>query len=224
MHRLTSPGSRARKGARACCAAALAACLLASSPCAADVYSGRSVEGTPSFTDAPTQPGYSVLFREAPPVLPWRDVAEREAERHGLDPRLVRAVIYVESGEDPRAVSPKGAQGLMQLMPGTAEELGVGNPFRPRENIQGGVSYLAAMLQRFGGNVELALAAYNAGPGAVQRHGGIPPYPETQRYVKKVLDVYRRQGGEARSEAGSDAGVDTPAPDRHNPDPTPGRE
>jgi soluble lytic murein transglycosylase len=190
----------------------------------ADVYSGRSAEGIPTYTDVPTEPGFSVLFREDPPVLPWRDVAAREAERHGLDPRLVRAVIYVESGEDPRAVSPKGAQGLMQLMPRTAEELGVGNPFRPRENIQGGVSYLAAMLQRFGGNVELALAAYNAGPGAVQRHGGVPPYPETQRYVKKVLDVYRRQGGDVGRQAGSDAGVDTPPPDRHNPDPTPGRE
>lgn len=202
----------------------LAAWLLAAGHAGADVYTGRSAEGTPSFTDAPTRPGYSVLFREAPTVLPWRDVAAREARRHGLDPRLVRAVIYVESGEDPRAVSPKGAQGLMQLMPGTAGDLGVGNPFRPRENIQGGVSYLAALLQRFGGNVELALAAYNAGPGAVERHGGIPPYPETQRYVKRVLDVYRRQGGQAGSQAGGDEGVDTPAPDRHNPDPTPGRE
>jgi len=156
-------------------------------------------------------PDYSVIIREAPPILPWRDVAEREAERYGLDPRLVRAVIYVESAENPRAVSPKGAQGLMQLMPGTAEELGVDNAFRPRENIQGGVGYLATLLQRFDGDLELALAAYNAGPGAVQKYGGIPPYKETQAYVKKVLDVYRRQGG--------DAGVDTERPPGHNPHP-----
>jgi len=162
----------------------------------ADVYVHRGSDGSVSYTDAPTGSDFTVVIREAPPILPWRDVAEREAARYGLDPRLVRAVIYVESGEDPRAVSPKGAQGLMQLMPGTAEELGVSNAFRPRENIQGGVGYLASLLQRFKGNVELALAAYNAGPGAVDRYGGIPPYPETRAYVKKVLDVYRRQGGE----------------------------
>ncbi|MFU8857010.1 MAG: lytic transglycosylase domain-containing protein [Deferrisomatales bacterium] len=193
---------------------------LVSGGVAADIYSARRPDGSVSFTDTPTAPEYSVVIRETPPVLPWRDVAEREAGRHGLDPRLVRAVIYVESGENPRAVSPKGAQGLMQLMPGTADELGVGNPFRPRENIQGGVSYLASMLQRFGGDLELALAAYNAGPGAVQRHGGIPPYPETQRYVKKVLEVYRRQGGET----GGAAGVDTGNLPMDNPDPTAGRE
>jgi soluble lytic murein transglycosylase-like protein len=196
--------------------AAAVLALAAAGPAGADIYSSRGPDGSFSFTDTPTAPEYSVVIRETPPVLPWRDVAEREARRHGLDPRLVRAVIYVESGENPRAVSPKGAQGLMQLMPGTADELGVGNAFRPRENIQGGVSYLASMLQRFGGDVELALAAYNAGPGAVQKHGGIPPFPETRAYVKKVLDVYRRQGAEA--------GVDTPGAAVHNSVPTPGRE
>jgi soluble lytic murein transglycosylase len=182
----------------------------------ADIYASQGADGSVSYTDTPTAPDYTVIIRETPPVLPWRDVAAREAERYGLDPRLVRAVIYVESGEDPRAVSPKGAQGLMQLMPGTADELGVGNAFRPRENIQGGVGYLASLLQRFGGNLELALAAYNAGAGAVQKYGGIPPYPETQAYVRKVLEVYRRQGGEA--------GVDTRGSPGHNPHPKPGRE
>lgn len=201
------------------CAATVVA-LAAAGPVVADIYSARRPDGSVSFTDTPTAPEYSVVIRDTPPVLPWRDVAEREARRHGLDPRLVRAVIYVESGENPRAVSPKGAQGLMQLMPGTAEELGVGNPFRARENIQGGVSYLASMLQRFGGDIELALAAYNAGPGAVQRHGGVPPYRETQAYVKKVLDVYRRQG----DEAGAEVGVDTPGTAVHNSVPTSGRE
>ncbi|MBE0616533.1 MAG: lytic transglycosylase domain-containing protein [Proteobacteria bacterium] len=204
-----------RTSRRAALGAVLAS-LLVGGTAAGDIYAARQPDGTVSYTDSPTAPDYSVLVREAPPVLPWRDVAQHEAERYGLDPRLVRAVIYVESGEDPRAVSPKGAQGLMQLMPGTAEELGVGNAFRPRENIQGGVGYLATLLQRFAGSLELALAAYNAGPGAVQKYGGIPPYPETRAYVKKVLDVYRRQGGEV--------GVDTPGPPGHNPVPTAGRE
>jgi len=204
-----------RPSRRAVLAAGLVWSLLGGTA-AADIYAASHPDGSVSFTDSPTVPDYAVVIREAPPVLPWRDVAEREAERYGLDPRLVRAVIYVESGENPRAVSPKGAQGLMQLMPGTAEELGVGNSFRPRENIQGGVGYLSALLQRFGGRVELALAAYNAGPGAVQKYGGIPPYPETKAYVKKVLDIYRRQGGEV--------GVDTPGPPGHNPLPKTGRE
>jgi len=183
---------------------------------AGDIYSSRGPDGSVSFTDTPTAPDYTVVIRESPPILPWRDVAEREAERYGLDPRLVRAVIYVESGEDPRAVSPKGAQGLMQLMPGTAEELGVGNAFRPRENIQGGVGYLASLLQQFDGKLELALAAYNAGPGAVQKYGGIPPYAETKAYVRKVMEIYRRQGG--------GAGVDTGGAPGHNSLPKTGRE
>lgn len=170
----------------------IALCL----PAWGDVYTVRESDGSVSFTDVPTTGQWDLIIREDPPVLPWRDVAEREAERYGIDPNLVRAVIYVESGENPKAVSPKGAEGLMQLMPGTAKELGVGNAFRPRENVQGGVGYLASLLQRFGGDLELALAAYNAGPGAVERHGGIPPYPETQTYVKRVLEIYRRASGE----------------------------
>jgi soluble lytic murein transglycosylase len=162
----------------------------------ADVYAQQSPDGSVRFTDAPTTADYTVIIREAPPPLPWREVAHKQAERFGLDPHLVRAVIYVESGENPRAVSPKGAEGLMQLMPETARELGVQNALRPRENIRGGVSYLASLLDRFDGRLEWALAAYNAGPGAVERHGGIPPYPETQAFVRKVLDVYRRIRGD----------------------------
>jgi len=112
----------------------------------------------------------------------------RAAESVSLPDSLLRAVVEVESGGNSQAVSPAGAQGLMQLMPGTAAELGVTNPFDPKQNLEGGARYLAQQLERFDGDIRLALAAYNAGPGAVKRHGGIPPYPETQRYVESVLE------------------------------------
>ena len=113
------------------------------------------------------------------------------AKRHKVDPRLVLAVIRVESAFEPQAVSPKGAQGLMQLMPATAGDLGVDDPFDPTANIDGGVRYLSQLLQRYRGDRVRALAAYNAGAGAVDRHRGVPPYRETRSYVRKVLDRCR---------------------------------
>ncbi len=108
------------------------------------------------------------------------------AREHDVDPALVRAVIHAESAFNEKAVSPVGAQGLMQLMPGTALEVGVENAMVAADNIRGGVTYLARMLQRFKGDTRLATAAYNAGPGAVSRYGGIPPYAETKAYVERV--------------------------------------
>lgn len=122
-----------------------------------------------------------------------RVLAAETARRHGLDPALVLAVAAVESAFQPKAVSPKGAQGLMQLMPGTAAELGVQDAFDPADNLDGGSRYLAALLAQYGGDVSKALAAYNAGAGAVKRHNGIPPYRETRDYVKKVLKRYEKE-------------------------------
>jgi soluble lytic murein transglycosylase-like protein len=108
------------------------------------------------------------------------------AARYGLDPALLKGLIRQESGFDPNAGSPAGAQGLTQLMPGTAAGLGVTDPLDPAQSIEGGAKYLSQQLERFGGDVARALAAYNAGPGAVQRFGGVPPYAETQNYVRVV--------------------------------------
>jgi len=114
------------------------------------------------------------------------------ATRHGVDPHLVLAIIDVESGGDAAAVSPAGAQGVMQIMPETARELDLDAPFDPQANIDAGVRYLRKMLQRFA-DLRLAVAAYNAGPGAVERYGGIPPYPETQTYVARVVSRIQAQ-------------------------------
>jgi soluble lytic murein transglycosylase-like protein len=115
------------------------------------------------------------------------------ARRHGLDPALVLAVASVESGFRPKAVSPKGAQGLMQLMPATATSLGVADAFDPETNLEGGSRYLAELIALYDGDLTKALAAYNAGPGAVKRHGGVPPYQETRAYVKKVMERYKKK-------------------------------
>lgn len=110
----------------------------------------------------------------------------------GVDKSLIRAVIHAESGFNPRAISPKGALGLMQLMPGTARMHGVHRALEPRENIRGGTQHLAKLLRRYGGNLVYSIAAYNAGEGAVQQFGGIPPYAETQQYVRRVLALQSR--------------------------------
>lgn len=125
----------------------------------------------------------------------YEALINQAAARYGLDPAVLHGLIQQESGFDPSATSGAGATGLTQLMPGTASSLGVANPLNPAESIEGGARYLSEMMAKFGGNTADALAAYNAGPGAVQQYGGVPPYAETESYVSKVLsnaETYRQ--------------------------------
>lgn len=176
--------------------------LAAWHPSAADVYKAVDAQGRIYFTDVPQDETAQLIIRETPlpkaskttvtyPPGSWKAYARQMADEKDIDPLLVGAVIQAESAGNPEAVSPKGAIGLMQLMPGTARELGVADPFQPHENVRGGVTYLAQMLRKFSGNVKLALAAYNAGPAAVEKYGGIPPYDETRTFVDRVLKIYR---------------------------------
>jgi soluble lytic murein transglycosylase-like protein len=115
---------------------------------------------------------------------------EEAAARHNVDPNLVRAVVKVESNFNPNAVSRKGAMGLMQLMPSTAKQLNVKNPFDPEQNVDAGVRHLKRLLESYGGDIRLTLAAYNAGAGAVARNSGVPHYAETQNYVRRITNLY----------------------------------
>jgi len=173
-------------------------------PAAADIYKYEDKEGVLHFTDAPTDHRFKVFMRDIKKDQKLRtnfrlggcvkDPKEFEpiinscALEYGVDKSLVKAVIQAESGYNPNAVSRKGAAGLMQLMPKTAEGLKVYNSLDPAENIRGGVRYLKFLLDTFKGDVALALAAYNAGLSKVAKYGGIPPYEETRNYVAKVLN------------------------------------
>ena len=144
---------------------------------------------TPSRIDAKPVPGLSSIRVALPSTLPetgYDPFIRKVADEEGLDPSLIKAVALVESGFNPRAVSPKGARGLMQLMPATARQYGVKDPHDPYQSLRAGAQHLRKLLIEFDGSVPLALAAYNAGTGAVKKYGGIPRYRETQDYVRKV--------------------------------------
>jgi hypothetical protein len=184
-------------------------------------FSNRSDNGQPVTVIYKSQSGEGFVFSDQKPMhgsfeilkyscfacnpdskINWHTISlntasyaadvKRIAREYKVDPALVRAVIHAESAFNAKAISSKGAQGLMQLMPGTASDLGVSNAFDARQNIEGGVKYLAQLLAQFDGDTRLATAAYNAGPGAVRKYDGIPPYAETKVYVERVGILFRR--------------------------------
>lgn len=165
--------------------------------CARIVALGGSAPAPIDIPDFSSSESFAqTVFRLATPrSTSPRSIVHDAAIDAGIDPAIAEAVAEQESGFDPNAVSAVGAQGLMQLMPSTARALGVSDPFDPTANAFGGARYLRELLDRFGSNVPLALAAYNAGPGAVERFGGIPPFPETRRYVDRVMELYRSYRG-----------------------------
>lgn len=170
----------------------------------ADIYAYKDENGITYYTDAPARNALRVM--KTPSAAPhktqtdkpktlsgynnYQSIVSEKANRYDVDPSLIHAVIKTESNGNPYAVSRKGAKGLMQLMPSTASDMRVGNIFDPEENIDGGTRYLRYLLDRFNGDLILALAAYNAGPKAVERTGSVPHIPETRQYVKKVLSIY----------------------------------
>ena len=195
------------------------AVIAGSAPASAETYRLVGPDGTVHFTNAPSDPRYRRMgvaptssgtaegFLRVAPSLETAssltDMIRVAAQRHGVSEQIVSAVIRVESGFNTRAVSRKGARGLMQLMPGTAAILGVRDSFDPASNIDGGVRHLRGLLDRYGNNLSLALAAYNAGEGAVKTHGGIPPYPETQAYVGRILSLVGGADAQAENIPGS---------------------
>jgi soluble lytic murein transglycosylase len=169
----------------------------------ADIYVYRDPSGALHFSNAPAHSGFKVVVREwgqngrGAVVAPGRieEIIREASDRYRVDPDLVRAVIKVESDFRSGARSHKGAQGLMQLMPDTARLHNVADVYDPDENIDGGVRHLRLLLDRFQGDTRLALAAYNAGIKAVERHGGVPPFSETQEYIRRVMNHYQRYRG-----------------------------
>jgi soluble lytic murein transglycosylase-like protein len=181
----------------------------------ADIYRYQDERGVIHFTNAPTDSKYQLFLKEqqkSRTSLPSKGNLktfsssisnlnnytqltphiDEASQQYGIDPKLIQAVIHVESNFDPQAVSPKGAQGLMQLMPQTARDLQVSDAFSPKENIDGGTRYLRYLMDIYNQDMSLALAAYNAGPEKVNLYRGVPPYQETKTYVQKVMQIYNR--------------------------------
>lgn len=167
-------------------------------PVQADVYMYKDKDGVLTFTNVPNHNGYKRILREGTARISggarisaaFDELIRSASGRYNVDPDLIRAVIKTESDFNINARSNKGAMGLMQLMPDTARLHNVNDAYDPNENVEGGVRHLRMLLERYQGNLELSLAAYNAGAGAVEKHGGIPPYNETREYVRKVLRFY----------------------------------
>ena len=174
---------------------------------AGSTYEFEDEQGVVHYTNVPGDPRYSFVRKDPEPTVArppaeqglgqiraFAQIIRATAERYGVDSRLIEAMVQTESAGNPTAISPKGARGLMQLMPERAALLGVRNAFDPTQNVDGGVRHMRDLLQGFGGDVSLALAAYNAGEAAVRSYGGIPPFAETREYVRRVRALYDGAG------------------------------
>ena len=169
--------------------------LIGSSPILADIYAYRDENGVLHFTNVNTESRYRLYMRTSQKnpieyIKEYDGIIDQASKRFRIDSALIKAVIKAESDFDHQAVSRKGAQGLMQLMPDTADDMKVQDPFDPAENIFGGARYLNLMLKRFNNNQQLALAAYNAGPENVEMYKGVPPFRETKVFIKRVMEYY----------------------------------
>jgi len=187
------------------CVSFLSLAVVATPAGAGSMYQFEDDQGVIHYTNVPGDPRYSFVRKDPEPAVArpaaeggslsrglraFAHVIRAAAKRYGVDTRLVEAIVQTESAGNPTAVSPKGARGLMQLMPERAAELGVRDSFDPTQNVDGGVRHMRDLLQRFGGDVTLALAAYNAGEAAVRSYGGVPPFAETREYVRRVRAMY----------------------------------
>ncbi len=164
-------------------------------PALADIYRFQDENGVWRYTNVKNDARYRLFIKSREEMAieyidKYKSIIEQASNLYNVEPSLIKAMIKAESAFDPKAVSHKGAQGLMQLMPSTADLMRVNDPFDPTDNIFGGTKYLRGLLDRFGQNMELAVAAYNAGPEAVARNNGIPPYQETQTFVRRVIRYY----------------------------------
>ena len=167
----------------------------------ADIYKFVDSNGVVHFTNVDYGTGYEKVMSESdrPVSRSYESIVREKASLYNIDPSIINAIIEAESGWDPNAISPKGAMGLMQIMPGTAIDLGLSNPFDPEENIDAGIRYFKMLLKKFNGDAKLAVAAYNAGPSVVEEYGGVPSYAETKRYIRNVLrDKTKAQSKPAR--------------------------
>ena len=174
-------------------------------PALADIYRYTDENGVMHITNLPTSPDYKLWIKERRVIIKagidmtqYGPLIQKASDKYKVDYSLVKAVIKAESNFNHKAVSPKGAQGLMQLMPKTASTLQVRDSFEPESNIEGGVKYLKYLMNVYNGHLPLALAAYNAGEKAVAKYGGVPPYAETKGYVKRVLALYKQYSAEPK--------------------------
>ncbi|MCF8145411.1 MAG: lytic transglycosylase domain-containing protein [Deltaproteobacteria bacterium] len=184
-------------------ALALAASLSMAVPAQGEIYRYVDKNGVWHFTNIKTDSRYRIFVPRSRKALgkyldDYRGIIHQASTQFGIEPHFIQAIIRAESGFDHQAVSSKGAQGLMQLMPGTAGDMEVSDPFDPEDNIFGGVRYLSLLLKRFNDDKILTLAAYNAGPNCVESHKGVPPFPETREFIKRVMRYYETYQAKTR--------------------------